>query len=68
MKIMNNSNLKTQVKSALGHNGFPGSPLFCQYGIDYGLVGMLTNQESGSNAGNDETKLKTGFSPKCGLG
>ena len=49
-------------------NGFPGGPLFCQYGSDYGLVGMLTNQDSGSNAGNDETKLKTGISPKCGLG
>ena len=50
-------------------NSFPGSPLFCQFGIDYGLVGMLTNQDSGSNAGNDEKKkIKTGLSPKCGLG
>ena len=52
----------------MGLNGFPGSPLFCELGTNYGLVGILTNQDSGSNAGNDETKLKTGFSPKCGLG
>ena len=54
MKIMNNSNLKTQVKSVLGRNGFPGSPLFCQYGEHYGLVGMLSNQK-GNSLGNKLT-------------
>ena len=62
-----------QVQSILGRNGFPGSPLFCQYGtrgpprfldlppaMHYGLVGIITNQDSGSNAG-DKTKLKTMF-------
>ena len=52
--------MKLQVQSILGQNGFPGSPLFCQYGTHYGLVGILTNQDSGSNAG-DKTKLKTMF-------
>ena len=51
---MNNSNLKTQVKSVLGRNGFPGSPLFCQYGEHYGLVGVLLNQK-GSSTGNKLT-------------
>ena len=54
MKIMNNSDLKTQVKSVLGYNGFPGSPLFCQYGEHYGLVGVLLNQK-GSSTGNKLT-------------
>ena len=49
----------------MGLNAFPGSPLFCQYDEDYGLVGILTNQDSGSNAG-DKTKLKT-KSPKGDL-
>ena len=58
---MNNSDLKTQVKSVLGYNGFPGIPLFCQYGENYGLVGVLSNQK-GSSTGNKLTidKKKVG--------
>ena len=48
---MNNINLKIQGKSIMGHNGFPGSPLFCQYGKHYGLVGISSNQNYGNNAG-----------------
>ena len=40
----------------MGLNGFPGSPLFCELGTNYGLVGILTNQDSGSNAGDKENK------------
>ena len=42
----------------MGLNGFPGSPLFCEHGLNYGLVGILTNQDSGSNAG-DQKDNKT---------
>ena len=44
----------------MGLNAFPGSPLFCQYGANYGLVGILTNQDSGNNAG-DQKDNKTDY-------
>ena len=36
----------------MGRNGFPGSPLFCQFGEMNGLVGMLSNYDSGNDIGN----------------
>ena len=42
-----------QVQSILGHNDFPGSPLFCQYGQHYGLVGILFSHKQKQNAGNE---------------
>ena len=42
---MNNDNLKMQVKSIMGHNDFPGTPLFCQYGQHYGLVGIQSSHK-----------------------
>ena len=33
-------------------NGFPGSPLFCQFEESYGLVGLLSNHNSGNDIGN----------------
>ena len=50
---MNNHNLKMQVQSILGHNDFPGTPLFCQYGQHYGLVGIESSHKPGHNAGNE---------------
>ena len=47
-----------QVKSILGLNAFPGSPLFCHYGAHYGLVGILTNQDSRHNAGGNKNTKK----------
>ena len=35
----------------MGRNGFPGSPLFCQFGEMNGLVGMLSNY--GNDIGNE---------------
>ena len=55
----NNQELKWlifQIRSILGLNGFPGSPLFCELRTNYGLVGILTNQDSGSNEGDKENK------------
>ena len=50
---MNNNNLKMQVQSYLGHIYFPGTPLFCQYGQHYGLVGIQSSYKPGHNAGNE---------------
>ena len=36
----------------MGRNGFPGSPLFCQFEESYGLVGLLSNHNSGNDIGN----------------
>ena len=36
----------------MGRNGFPGSPLFCQFEEKYGLVGLLSNYDSGNDIGN----------------
>ena len=41
-----------QVRSILGRNSFPGSPLFCKYRQYSGLVGILLNDDSGNDAGN----------------
>ena len=38
----------------MGRNGFPGSPLFCRFGRQLnGLVGMLSNYNSGNDIGNE---------------
>ena len=37
----------------MGRNGFPGSPLFCQFGDMNGLVGMLSNYNAGNDIGNE---------------
>ena len=50
-----------QIQSILGHNNFPGSPLFCQYGQHYGLVGIESSHKPGYNAGN-EIYIKKGKS------
>ena len=42
-----------QVQSILGHNDIPGSPLFCQYGQHYGLVGIESSHKPGHDAGNE---------------
>ena len=52
-EIMNNDNLKMQVKSIMGQNEFPGTPLFCQYGQHYGLVGIQSSHRPRHNAGNE---------------
>ena len=37
----------------MGRNSFPGSPLFCQFGEMNGLVGILSNYDSGNEIGNE---------------
>ena len=39
----------------MGRNSFPGSPLFCQFGEMNGLVGMLSNYNSGNDIGKENS-------------